>query len=196
VEEEGGYMAKRTVTLKLTGVRPLLCHNPASMLVPKGSVGGSKPPTPEAEAEAGAYRDDQKRLVFPTAGIRNSILSAAQKSRLKMGKYTAVSVLSSSVFPVEEWALILSSGKEEPFTQYKVDIRTVVIKGHGRVVRARPRFESWAIRAPFELDDAVASGIDDAFEKIAAIAGQIVGIGDFRIEKKGLFGSFEAKLEK
>ncbi len=65
-----------------------------------------------------------------------------------------------------------------------VDIRPVSV-GRQKVDRCRPIFKEWAIEAEFIIDTKV---IDyDQFVEIAKLAGQMVGIGDYRL----MYGRYE-----
>lgn len=61
------------VTLRLKGITPLLMHNAAGQLG-RQSPARTSVPVPEEEAERGAYRNGDGFLVFPTIGIRSSII--------------------------------------------------------------------------------------------------------------------------
>lgn len=74
--------------------------------------------------------------------------------------------------------------------QYR-DIRAVGV-GTSKVMRTRPKFSNWAIEVPAELDTSV---LDlEIFKVIMDKAGALGGIGDYRPEKGGPFGRFEAEV--
>jgi hypothetical protein len=62
--------------------------------------------------------------------------------------------------------------------------------GSSKVVRTRPVFRNWKFEVPFTLDTEVLDIKD--LERILAIAGQIVGLGDWRPAKGGRRGRFTA----
>jgi hypothetical protein len=69
-----------------------------------------------------------------------------------------------------------------------VDLRTVVVQ-RNKVDRCRPIFREWAFEAEILLDPAV---IDlDEFRDVAANAGAMAGIGDYR----RLYGRFSVEIE-
>lgn len=188
-------MAKTIVVFRLTGVRPLLTHNPAQMKRNEGKLEHRHIPTPEEEAAAGLYIDKDGKYVFPSIGIRNCLLKAAKTSRMRFGKIPSASVLSASLFPCDEFVRILNAKTWEPAGEYTVDIRRAVIQRQG-ITRGRPRFENWGIDIAFEADDTFAKNVPEGALNILNIGGKIVGIGDYRIEKNGLFGQFTAEIRK
>jgi hypothetical protein len=182
----------------LRGTSPLLTHNPQSMTVPKDEIKRKKIPSPEVEAKAGLYllEDHPGEFFFPLVGIRNCALRAAGIHRMKFGKLAASTVLSAALLPTTEYVPILDADTMKPIKKYTIDTRRVVIKGNG-VMRSRPRFDNWAIIAPFEIDESVGSNIAEGALHVLAIAGKIVGIGDFRPNpSKGLFGKFMVSLKE
>lgn len=70
-----------------------------------------------------------------------------------------------------------------------VDIRTAKV-GMARIDRCRPIFREWAFEADLFVDSSI---IDvDELSEIAANAGNLVGIGDYRM----LYGRYSAKIEQ
>lgn len=188
-------MAKQIVVFKLTGKRPLLCHSPRGMKPTSSGLGTKNIPTPEAEAAMGTYLDPENkgRFMFPSVSVRNCLIQAAKSSRLKFGKVNAASVLSASVFPVEEFIPLVHPETLEPLKEYTIDLRPVVVQ-KSRILRARPRFDQWALLVPLEINDSLVTSIVDGVVKILNIGGEILGIGDYRVQKTGIYGQFFAEV--
>lgn len=189
-------MAKKVVTFILVGKRPLLCHSPRSMVGGGDKLGTKKIPKPEEEAELGSYPDPEGkgRYMFPSIAVRNSMIQAAKSKRLKFGKATAASILSAAVFLIDEYVPILDPKTMKPVESYEVDTRRAVIMGRG-IMRSRPRFDRWALGIRLEIEDSLADNLVEGALQILKSAGDIIGIGDFRIHKGGLFGQFDAEIE-
>jgi hypothetical protein len=64
--------------------------------------------------------------------------------------------------------------------------------GAPKVMRTRPVFRNWEFEAPFILDTEVLS-LDD-LDRVLTLAGQVVGLGDWRPEKGGRRGRFTAEV--
>jgi hypothetical protein len=71
------------------------------------------------------------------------------------------------------------------------DMRPVRV-GSSQVIRTRPKFQNWAFDVPFQLDTEVLDLAD--LERVLVIAGQVVGLGDWRPEKGGRRGRFTAQV--
>jgi hypothetical protein len=76
-----------------------------------------------------------------------------------------------------------------PAKDFEVDARPVTIPAtKGRVMRYRPRFNCWGLKFSLVINEAMLA-LDDA-QMLLNEAGVSVGIGDFRPEKRGPFGTF------
>lgn len=178
---------------KITGVSPLLHHNPASMV--KQDSGGLKTKKKydrDDEAKAGVYFNDRNEIVAPTIAFRSAILSAC-KGR-KLNKVAAKTVVSGCVFPCEESVQLVNPKTNKPLTSWKVHTARAVVQRAG-IIRARPMFESWACRLAMEIDTEMIANVDIVTE-LLNIAGKIIGVGDWRPEKLGVYGRFSAALDK
>lgn len=180
------------VVYHITGVSSLMMHSPKGMSAAEGpkSIGTKVIPTPEVEAESGAYRLKDGQLYIPTAAFRKAILTAARGRRI--GKTSAGMVLGGSVLPAEEEAPLTDPVTNEPLKEYEIDIRRVVLNKQG-IRRARPIIRKWACGLPLEVDLEMLPNLEILTE-VLNIAGKIVGVLDYRIEKGGIYGRFMAAL--
>ena len=64
--------------------------------------------------------------------------------------------------------------------------------GAAKVQRTRPIFRSWKLAFSGVLDTEILDFAD--LEAVAKIAGQLVGLGDWRPEKGGSYGRFSASV--
>ena len=174
----------RTVTVELTGKTPILMNNPRSMMFEeeaKGTVvSTTRKRDPVAEAETRAYRMKDGTLYIPAEAIKGCLVNAA--SYKKFGKYSAKPIVAGCV-------QILPQQISLKTKDYEIDERTVVIRGRGRVIRARPLVDKWKITFQLEYDAGfITSG--NLIREILEEGGQRVGIMDFRPIKLGNFGMF------
>jgi hypothetical protein len=179
------------VSFRLTGMSPLMVHNPHRM-APGGSdgkLGVKRIPTPEDEAAAAAYRNGQGEFVHPTEAVRNAGLTAC-KGRKIAPRVWAAGAFRAGIFVVEPYCVLLDPDSGEPLDSYTVDVRRVVIQRSG-IIRGRPRFDRWATVVTFEHDsDMIPLPI---VGELLALAGKVVGIGEYRVEKGGPFGRFRVE---
>ena len=166
---------KATVTVK--GVSPLLMHR--YPLVP---IEALEKKSPAEQAEVAAYRDPETReLYVPGVNLQRGLVSAATfskgKGRASLQKAAAACVMVSPQY--------LNLGTRE----YALDSQAVVIPAtKGRVVRHRPRLDTWTISFVIEWDDTLLE--EKQLRRSLDDMGSRVGLLDFRPEKKGPFGRF------
>jgi hypothetical protein len=187
--EKGVFMIM-LAQFEVTGVSPLLQHNPQGM---RGS-GNTDPtvarvPKPEVEAEAGTYRLPDGSLYMPSIAFRTSLLRGCKG--MKIGKYSAVSRVCATAFTVEDRTPLIHPQTKEPIKEWEVHTCRAVIQRNG-VLRSRPLIREWQAIVVLECDDRFAT--PESLLIFFNLAGRLAGIGDFRPEKKGPFGRYEVKL--
>lgn len=176
----------------IRGLSPLLMHNPASMLVVdekanKATTRAKKIPPPDVEAEAAAYRNKDGSLYFPAIGCKRGVVRAAAGK--KIGKQFAPRLVMAGLFEVDERMNLYHPDTKEPLTDYEIFAATVIIQ-KARVIHNRPRLQSWAGTIRFEINDDFLAP-DHVFDLLGQ-AGLLAGLGDWRPEKGGRFGRYEA----
>jgi hypothetical protein len=97
-------------------------------------------------------------------------------------------VVPSAVRVMVDGITILN-GHGGPAESFEVDSRPVTIPAtKGRVMRHRPRFDNWGAKFNLLLNDDLLS-VENVHQLLTE-AGMSYGIGDFRPEKRGPFGTF------
>jgi hypothetical protein len=191
VETMPGMVALR---FQVTGISPLLLHNPAGMQ--QASAPGIKVkriPTPEEEAEASTYRLEGGQLYLQSIALRSALI-AASKGR-KIGKTAAAQVFSAALFTLAEACPLtlpdgtLLAGKAGEPHGYVIDMRRAVVQNNG-VTRCRPKLPEWQCQVAFEYDPDFLT--PNVIEEAFSLAGRIVGVGDYRprAPKGGAGGPF------
>lgn len=185
--------------LRLIGVAPLLMHAP-SLLDPQHPIkheydaitgkGSKKTIADHArlarlEWEAGLYHDDDLGPFEPSAAVKEALRSAA--ARYKLG-----SAVKRGITFAETKLPLIYGGPRNRDALYEAgfrDTRAVRNGGisRGSVMRTRPCFSEWELRARLFLNPHEI-GVED-FARCVADA-QRYGIGDYRPE----FGLFRAEL--
>ena len=175
---------------RIEGVSSLLMHSPRALM--EGGPAGpaaKRIPTPEEEAEKGAYRDEEGFLFLPSAAFRASIMHGAGGRRV--GKTAARTVLSGSVFSTGPKTLLFDPDSGERLRHYEVNLARVVVK-QASIVRARPEIARWGCMLELEVDLDFTNARQ--VEELLNIAGRISGVGDYRPEKRGPHGRYRAEL--
>jgi len=182
-----------TLHIKLNGLTPLLMHNPAGSMVAGGGrkITRKTIPSPEEEAKAGRYVLPDGNFFIPAIAVRNSLLGGAKGFRI--GKTAAISILSGALDIIDEVFPLLRDNQPLNGENYSIDTRRVVVQGQG-IMRSRARIElPWQVEAVLGYNPDLVNL--EQVKGIASNAGRVVGLLDYRPEKKvglpGWFGKFE-----
>ena len=197
-----------TFKVRIMGISPLLMHSSKGMK-PRGSQGevGPKeeeatkvappPPSVEEEAEEGAHRLADGRLYVPGAAVREALIEACRGYDItvegKSKKQPLWKVMAGSVFLPQAEIALYREGKA--ITDYEIDLRRVVVARSG-IVRARPVIRlPWELEVVLEYDAGQWASVGMIMEMLNN-AGRYPGLLEFRPEKGGTFGRFEAELSE
>jgi hypothetical protein len=158
------------ILVSLVGTTPLLCGRPASDLVPVGQES-------RAQAAARLYLDDEKNPVIPNLNLFRSFTGAARllgRSPAEIVHHLGIRERAVPILALRGWA---------------VDTRSVRQPQTGeRTLCHRPRFDDWRLRFTLLIDQDAIS-IAEA-HNVLTLAGQRIGLGDYRPERGGPFGRF------
>lgn len=183
----------KTFTVSIVGNTSLLQHRFGEAAEGAANKGtrrnvAAKQLEPREQAAQVEYRNDDGTFWLPGASISRLLREAGGGHKLKGSRKSAKYVISGAVFVREDRVTVLDTDGG-PATYYEVDSRPVVIPAtKGRVMRHRPRFDGWAASFTLAVNDDI---IDPAFvHQLLNEGGVSVGIGDFRPEKGGPFGTF------
>lgn len=190
------------VRLIATGTRPLMMHNirlasPLDPYTKKLKTLNGKPSNKRTdeermemarvEFEAGLYHSEEIGPFVPASWVFKNLIEGARLT--KAGKKIERGVMVESM----EHALIYRGPRDvaglwgDGSSTY-VDIRTAKV-GMARIDRCRPIFREWSFEADLYVDSSIID-VDELVE-VATNAGNLIGIGDYRM----LYGRFAAKIE-
>lgn len=168
--------------VRIKGVSPLLQNRFATADEVENKPTKRKSVTMlENAVENTVYKLPDGTVYQPGESIKQAIIEAGKA--FKKGRANMSKTFASFVIITPE-AIVMSP------QEYSTDRRAVVIPStKGRVMRNRARFDDWSLTFSVEvLDD---SEIDTkALHDAIDYAGHYVGIGDYRPQKKGMFGRF------
>lgn len=175
--------------VRIVGTRPLLMHAPAGLDEKRRR---SEIPDPEEEAMRYLYRDGDI-IVVPSVNIKAMLRDAGRNYRIPQRKATYSPYIKAGIdIEPSPYVPLLNPDTNRPYRvsekPWVVDIRPVRVQGN-RVLRARPRFDKWALEFRIvNLDPGLLKS--DVIKQILIDAGRYYGLGDYRPE----FGRF--KVEK
>lgn len=182
------------VTLTLTGTAPLLHHNsrlsnPIDPIVrAMKDITGKRKKTDadlleiaHLEFVGGLYHVEGLGPVIPGQNIEKCIVEGGRIT--KQGKQ-----VERGLFVTDAECPLLYRGPRTPDELWDDESFRSMLSvkvGQSRVMRCRPMFREWSCEASAEVDEALLN--PEALRSIAADAGAMVGLGDYRPR----YGRFE-----
>lgn len=179
------------IEVQIEGVSPLLMHRFAENEEVQAATRKIqiKERDPREEATKAAYIAPDGTLYFPTSAIARMLREAGGGHKQRGSRKSLKYVVPAAVFlPDEMMSLLDEAGAKA--THFEVDSRPVTIPAtKGRIMRHRPRLNSWKATFHLEIDDDVLE--TSIIKQLLDEAGRKIGLGDFRPEKGGPFGRFQ-----
>jgi hypothetical protein len=179
----------KTIDVEIRGITPLLIHRFDEGAEQSGTTRAVmvQPKDPRAEALKAAYVAADGTYYFSAFAIMGAMGNAGANHKTKGSRKTLRFVVPSAVRVTSDTVTILNG--DGPAKSFEVDARPVTIPAtKGRIMRYRPRFNDWGAKFSLVVDDALLT-IENA-QQLLTEAGRSIGIGDFRPEKRGPFGTF------
>ncbi len=171
------------IKVKIKGVTPLLFNR---FIEEEYQVKTrNKNALPREEAEKTLHKNKKGIIIMPAQNIFSCLICAGKYHKIGKNKVTTQ---KSSIVPaglqVDEIECSLDT------KDFEVDSRSVVIPSTGgRVMKHRARLDAWELSFTLDVDPTI---FDEKFvRQLVDDAGQKVGLGDFRPDRKGLFGKFK-----
>jgi len=211
----------RNIVIKVTGRTELLMHNgklanpmdPATKELNQAYAEWKRTKNDEAFEELSRvefggsmyYHEADGTVIGPywSTDSFHACLKNAGAKIVKKGRTTFKNFVAAALIPGDtdiNPLVYRGSKRGEPVPRkledlwedkYYRDIRPARV-GSAKVMRTRPVFHDWKFEVPFTLDTEVLDIAD--LQRILTIAGQIVGLGDWRPEKGGRRGRFTAEV--
>jgi hypothetical protein len=161
-----------------------------------------KDDSPELQAKKAAYwyeHDDERYVGFPVSGIFKALVMGAKKVNSRVTKRaSAKGDVSASIDIVGvngQFCSILVNGHLATEKDYQIDERPAPsggAMGGGKVLRYRPRFDSWTITFDCRLDTGTLP--IQSLVNVISYAGKYEGLGDYRpssaLKSPGFCGKF------
>lgn len=171
-----------TYKVKIVGIKPLLVHSPAGMISNQPKLRRGEHLEPKVEAETYLYKNAEGKPCIPAANVKACIRDAGRNYRVSGRRSSTFSSMIRAGIDISPPMITIISSEN-----WTVDARSVVIQRQ-RIIRARPRFDSWTLQ--FEINNYDTTIIPaDILKRILIDAGKYYGLGDFRPE----FGLFKVE---
>lgn len=179
----------KTVSVEIRGTSPLLVHRFTDRSENEESTRrvAVGPRNPRAEATEAAYIAPDGTYYFSAASIPNSMGNAGASHKMRGSRKSLRFIVPSAIRTTSDTITILNGSG--PAQAFEVDARPVTIPStKGRIMRYRPRWNEWGARFDLVVNEKL---LDVATaHMLLEEAGNTIGIGDFRPEKRGPFGTF------
>lgn len=168
-------MATKLVKVSIKGKSPLLMHR-----YPMEPVKAMDKKPIEEQAEISAYRTPEGVLYIPGQALWRCFVNGATYQ--KKGRMTLQKIAAACLMVDPEY---LSLG----VTEYEIDSRSAVNPTTGgRIMVHRPKLAEWSVSFDLTYDEDLLSEVQ--VRQIVDDSGSLVGVLDYRPEKKGPFGRF------
>lgn len=181
----------KTIEVQIKGTTPLmLCRFQEQDEQPKASRAVLvNRGTPREQADKAAYRDKEGRFYFPSAAITRMLREAGGNHKMRGTRKSAKYIVPAAVRMIDDTVLIRNGDGTSLSKDFEVDSRPVVIPAtKGRIMAHRPRWDCWSAKFDLVVNDTLLPV--DFVNQLLVEASQQIGIGAFRPEKGGPFGTF------
>jgi hypothetical protein len=207
----------RKFKITVTGITDLIMHNgrlaiqtdPAARSVAEafqqykqaGKTDAGFEAMARAEFLGGLYLMDEIGPFWPSDNFHTALKNAGKKRKQSGGKATLRNPIAGGILWGSEVNPLVYAGfggrsaprsAEELWKDENYRFTKAVRVGASKVVRTRPIFRDWKFDVEGTLDTDVLNFAD--LEAVVKIAGQLIGLGDWRPEKGGGYGRFSAEV--
>lgn len=177
------------INVEIRGITPLLIHRfgEESEQAKQTRRMKIKNVDPREEATKHAYIAKDGTYYFSAFSITGAMGNAGANHKAVGTRKSLRFVVPSAVRMMTDSITILNG--DGPAKSFEVDSRPVTIPAtKGRIMRHRPRFDSWGAKFELDIDENMLDA--ETAQQLLVEAGNSIGIGDFRPEKRGPFGRF------
>ncbi len=175
------------IDVGIKGLTPILMNRMSSeTLKPDPPGPGKKQYDPIVEARKAAYItvvDGKEQLYIPACWLYSNIVTAGGQYHPK-GKRVSMASLLAGTIRVEPEKILLGH------CNYEIDERPVVIQ-RARVLAWRPMIKDWAFDFNVIYNRMYSGDVLHQLRAIIEDGGIRLGIGDYRPQHRGWFGTFE-----
>jgi len=142
---------------------------------------------PRTVAERAVYRIG-KQLAAPGSAFARMIREAGAGHKSKGSRKSLKYIVPAAVLVLDDLCGLYLNDRKTPIVDYEVDSRPVTIPAtKGRVMRHRARFNEWSVPVRLRINDDIMA--EQIVRQLFVEGAQQIGIGDYRPEKGGNFGT-------
>lgn len=179
----------KTISVRIEGMTPYLMHKFSEEAEADKATRRVKvsQPSPREEAEKFVYRNEDGTFFFNAYSIIGTLGNAGANHKMRGSRKSLKFIVPSAVRVTSDRITMLNG--TGPAKDFEVDSRPVTIPAtKGRIMRHRPRFDKWSAEFDLVINEKLLD--PEQVHILLNEAGESIGIGDFRPEKRGPFGTF------
>lgn len=180
-----------TVTTTIVGTTALLQHRFAESFETAKQTRrvNIQQKEPREEAETLAYRLPGGELYLPGAAIGRLLREAGGAHKQRGSRKSIKYVVPAAVLVLADTIGLHAPDTGVALVDFEVDGRPVTIPAtKGRIMRYRPRLNAWAATFDVRINETILSV--ETVHQLLTEGGQQIGVGDYRPERGGPFGTF------
>ena len=172
------------------GSTPLLLHRATEEAL-TGDTRANTPgerPDPRDVCEKAVYRMHNDQLALPGSAFARMLREAGGSHKAKGSRKTLKYIVPAAVIVLDELCGLYLNDRKTQCMDFEIDARPVTIPAtKGRVMRYRARLNEWSCAVHLRLNTSI---LDEAMVRTLFTEGvTLIGLGDFRPEKGGPFGT-------
>lgn len=189
-----------TYTVHIEGTFPYMAYRmteEAEEALPGGAgkktrTTHTKTTDPREVAESHCYRDKDDFLVHPSSAIPALLKEVGRNHKQKSSRRSLTYLVPAAV-RMQDDTVALFNGNGSRAKEFEVDSRTGVNKNtKGRVLIHRPRLNTWSAEFFVRINKDIMD--PDMILQLLNEGGELVGMGSFRPQCGGPFGTFQVTL--
>jgi hypothetical protein len=143
---------------------------------------------PRDVCEKAIYRLDDRQIAIPGAAFGRMLREAGGNHKMKGSRKSLKYVIPAAVLVLDDLCGFYLHDRKTRVIDFEVDSRPVTIPAtKGRVMRHRARLNEWVCKVRLRLNETILS--ESIVRQMFGEGLQQIGIGDFRPEKGGPFGT-------
>ena len=185
-------MGFKLIEVWIEGSTPLLQHRATEEALAgrtRDNVPGT-PVDPRNVCERAIYRipSNGGQIAVPGAAFARMLREAGGSHKAKGSRKSLKYIIPAAVLIMDDLCGLFLNDRKTHITDFEVDSRPVTIPAtKGKVMRHRARFNEWSCRLIMRVNEDILN--EGIVRQMFSEGLQQIGIGDFRPEKGGPFGT-------
>lgn len=174
----------------VNGTTPMLQHRATEEAL-GGKTRSNSPghdENPRSICERAVYRMPNQQLAIPGAAFARMIREAGGAHKSRSSRKSLKYIVPAAMLVLDDLCPIFLNDRKTPLKNYEVDSRPVTIPAtKGRIIRHRARFNEWSSKVTLRINEDILD--QPTIRKLMVEGLQQIGLGDYRPEKGGPFGT-------